>query len=172
MRGSSFILLGSNIGNREKLLNDAIVMIELRCGKVILKSSLYESEPWGFNAEQNFINQAICIETDLSAHDLLKELLDIELKLGRKRSTDTTNISNDKVYESRPIDLDIIYYGNMINNDEVLELPHPRMHLRKFVLYPLCEIAPDYIHPILNKTNRELRDICRDFSEVKLYEDK
>ena len=101
MKGSSFILLGSNIGNRKKLLNDAIVMIELRCGKVILKSSLYESEPWGFNTEQNFINQAICIETDLSAHDLLKELLDIELKLGRKRSTDTTNISNDKVYESR-----------------------------------------------------------------------
>ena len=160
MKGYSFILLGSNMGNREKLLNDATVMIELRCGKVILKSSLYESEPWGFDAEQNFINQAICIESRLSAHDLLRELLDIESELGRIR------VECHIGYQSRPIDLDIIYFGDMINEDKELILPHPRLHLRRFVLEPLCEIAPDFYHPILGLTNKELLDRCPDDSRV------
>lgn len=162
MEGLSYILLGSNMGKREKLLNDATALIELRCGRVILKSSFYESEPWGFDAEQNFINQAICIESILSAHDLMKELLNIESELGRIR------IEGHIGYQSRPIDLDIIYYGNMINEDKDLTLPHPKLHLRRFVLEPLCEIAPDFVHPILRLTNKELLEKCNDENRVSL----
>lgn len=163
MKGLSFILLGSNMGNREELLSEAIELIELRCGKVVLKSSLYESEPWGFDAEIYFLNQSIAIESILSPHDLLNELLAIEAELGRKRK------ENHVGYESRPIDLDIIYYDDIINNDEDLILPHPRLHLRRFVLTPLCEIAPDFIHPIIRETNSALLDKCEDHSEVRLY---
>ena len=163
MKGLSFILLGSNMGNREELLNDAIGLIEQRCGKLVVKSSLYESEPWGFNADIYFLNQAIAIESALSQHDLLKELLSIEAELGRKRD------ENSVGYESRPIDLDIIYYDDIINNDVDLVLPHPRLHLRRFVLVPLCEIAPDFVHPILQETNSALLEKCEDHSEVRLY---
>ena len=163
MKGLSFILLGSNMGNREELLGEAIELIELRCGKVVLKSSLYESEPWGFETENLFLNQAIAIESALAPYDLLKELLTIEAELGRKRK------ENHVGYESRPIDLDIIYYDDIINDDEDLILPHPRLHLRRFVLMPLCEIAPDFIHPIIRLTNSALLEKCEDHSEVRLY---
>ncbi len=156
MKGQSFILLGSNMGNREELLSEAISLIELRCGKLILKSSLYESEPWGFETEHLFLNQAIAIESVLSPHDLLKELLTIEAELGRKRK------ENHIGYESRPIDLDIIYYDDIINNDEDLILPHPRLHQRRFVLAPLCEIASDFVHPVFKVSNEVLLERCED----------
>lgn len=157
----SYILLGSNMGDKLALLNNAIEMIECRCGKVIKKSSIYESEPWGFVSDEYFVNQAICIETELSAHDLLKELLQIESELGRVRN------ENNIGYASRPIDLDVIYYGDMINDDDFLSLPHPRLHLRRFVLEPLCEIASDFKHPNLKLTNKELLEKCND--ECKVY---
>ncbi len=159
----SYILLGSNMGDKLTLLNNAIEIIGSRCGKVIKKSSLYESEPWGFDAEQNFINQAICVETELSAHELLRELLSIEIELGRDRSR------HYETYVSRPIDLDVIYYGEMINDDRELILPHPRLHLRRFVLEPLCEISSDFIHPVFNVTNKELLDRCEDEGIVVRY---
>ena len=159
----SYILLGSNMGDKLTLLNNAIEIIGSRCGKVIKKSSLYESEPWGFDAEQNFINQAICVETELSAHKLLRELLSIEIELGRDRRR------HYETYVSRPIDLDVIYYGEMINDDRELILPHPRLHLRRFVLEPLCEISSDFIHPVFNVTNKELLDRCEDEGIVVRY---
>lgn len=159
----SYILLGSNMGDKLTLLNNAIEIIGSRCGKVIKQSSLYESEPWGFDAEQNFINQAICVETELSAHELLRELLSIEIELGRDRSR------HYETYVSRPIDLDVIYYGEMINDDRELILPHPRLHLRRFVLEPLCEISSDFIHPVFNVTNKELLDRCEDEGIVVRY---
>lgn len=159
----SYILLGSNMGDKLTLLNNAIEIIGSRCGKVIKKSSLYESEPWGFDAEQNFINQAICVETELSAHELLRELLSIEIELGRDRSR------HYETYVSRPIDLDVIYYGEMINDDRELILPHPRLHLRRFVLEPLCEISSDFIHPVFNVTNKELLYRCEDEGIVVRY---
>lgn len=157
----SYIVLGSNMGDKFTLLNNAIEIIECRCGKVIKKSSLYESEPWGFVSDENFVNRAICVETELSSHDLLKELLQIESELGRVRK------ENQVGYASRPIDLDIIYYGDMINNDDFLTLPHPRMHQRNFVLMPLCEIAPDFIHPVFKVANKTLLERCDD--ECKVY---
>jgi 2-amino-4-hydroxy-6-hydroxymethyldihydropteridine diphosphokinase len=162
MKGLSFILLGSNMGNREEFLNEAIAMIELRCGKLVLQSSLYESEPWGFETEHLFLNQAIEIESELGPHDLLKELLAIEAELGRKRK------ENHIGYESRPIDLDIIYYDDLINDDEDLILPHPRLHQRRFVLTPLCEIAPDFVHPVFKVSNKVLLERCEDCLGVKV----
>lgn len=157
----SYVLLGSNMGDRTSILEEARNMIEARCGKIIKMSSLYESEPWGFVSDEYFVNQAICIETELSAHDLLKELLQIESELGRVRN------ENNIGYASRPIDLDVIYYGDMINDDDFLSLPHPRLHLRRFVLEPLCEIASDFKHPNLKLTNKELLEKCND--ECKVY---
>ncbi len=159
----SFILLGSNMGDREVVLDNAIKEIEKRCGRIVNKSSLYESEPWGFDTDLYFLNQAIAVETELEPHDLLKELLTIEAELGRRRN------ENHIGYESRPIDLDIIYIDDMINEDEDLILPHPRMHLRRFVLVPLSEISPDFVHPILRESNSTLLDRCEDQSEVRLY---
>ena len=162
MKGLSFILLGSNMGNREELLGEAIELIELRCGKVVLKSSLYESEPWGFDAENLFLNQAIAIESALAPYDLLKELLTIEAELGRKRK------ENHVGYESRPIDLDIIYYDDIVNDDKDLTLPHPRLHQRRFVLTPLCEMAPDFIHPVFKVSNKVLLERCEDELGVRI----
>lgn len=162
MKGLSFILLGSNLGDREAILESAVDMIEERCGSVVLMSSLYESEPWGFETENLFLNQAIGVETSLSPHDLLNELLQIEAELGRVRR------ENHQGYESRPIDLDVIYYDDMVIADEELIVPHPSMHKRRFVLMPLCEIAPDFIHPLFRESNRELLARCEDRLRVRL----
>lgn len=162
MKGLSFILLGSNLGDREAILESAVDMIEERCGSVVLMSSLYESEPWGFETENLFLNQAIGVETSLSPHDLLNELLQIEAELGRVRQ------ENHQGYESRPIDLDVIYYDDMVIADEELIVPHPRLHQRRFVLEPLCEIAPDFIHPLFRESNRELLARCEDRLRVRL----
>lgn len=162
MTGLSLILIGSNLGRRESIINQSIEMMSERCGEVFAVSSLYETEPWGFVAEQDFLNQVVAVRTEKSPHELLSELMKIEKELGRKRH-------DVEGYESRPIDLDILYYDDLIINDDDLILPHPRLHLRRFVLMPLCDVASDYIHPIFKKSSKELLRCCEDTSEVKLY---
>ena len=162
MAGFSLILIGSNQGQRELTISQSIKMLAERCGEVFLLSSLYETEPWGFIAEQNFLNQVVALDTEMNPYDLLRELLMIEKELGRKRH-------DVEGYESRPIDLDILYYDDMIINDDDLILPHPRLHKRRFALMPLCDIAADFIHPVFNRSNRKLLNECEDISEVKLY---
>lgn len=162
----SYIILGSNMGDSCAIIAKAVEKIGERCGKIVASSSVYESEPWGFDAENNFLNQMLCIETDLDARTLLKELLQIEAELGRQRH------ESQQRYVSRPIDIDIVYYSDMINDDDFLVLPHPRMSQRKFVLMPLCEIAADFIHPVFKKSSMTLLKDCNDDSEVSLYEMK
>lgn len=162
MRGLSFILLGSNLGERELLLEKAVEMITVSCGELLSMSRLYESEPWGFESENNFLNQVIMIKTDQGPHDLLKELLSIEAELGRRRLEGVVG------YQSRPMDLDILYYDDLIIDDSDLILPHPRLHLRRFTLLPLCDIAPYFVHPLLQMTNKKLLDECNDISDVKV----
>lgn len=161
--GTSFILLGSNLGEREMLMKTAMDMIGKRCGELVSCSEIYESEPWGFDSDNNFLNQIISIRTELNPHDLLKELLSIEADLGRQRKSDI------HTYESRPMDLDILYYDDLIIDDDDLILPHPRLHRRRFTLLPLCDIAPDFIHPLFKKSNKVLLEECEDDSNVNVY---
>ena len=162
----SFILLGSNLGERELLLKKAIMMIGESCGEVVSCSKIYETEPWGFVAENNFLNQVVMIKTDLEPYALLKELLSIEAVLGRQRDESV------KGYASRPMDLDVLYYGDMIINDTDLIVPHPRLHMRRFTLLPLCDIASEYEHPLFKKTNQRLLEECEDTSKVYSFNKK
>ena len=158
-----FVLLGSNLGDRELLVNQASKMIGERCGKIVAKSRLYESEPWGFKSEHWFLNQVVKVETALSPDDLMKELLEIEKELGRDRSVPHEG------YVSRPMDLDILYFGNEIIDNQMVTAPHPRLHERRFTLLPLCDVAPDFVHPVMKKTNLQLLDECQDAGKVNIY---
>jgi len=152
---SAFLLLGSNMGNKYQILQDAIEQLSIECGSVVSKSKIFESEPWGFESDDCFLNMAVEIETDSEPHMLLNSILKIENSLGRTRLADGK-------YHSRTIDIDIIFYGNRLIDSKDLIIPHPNMHLRRFVLLPLCEIAPDYIHPKFKIVIKDLLVLCED----------
>jgi len=153
------ILSGSNLGNRRLLLAEAFKKLEVLSQLSVTGSLLYESEPWGFDAEQSFLNQAVIIHSDLLPGEVLKELIHIENALGRQRAYSGS-------YESRTIDLDILLADELVIADSDLQVPHPRMHLRRFVLLPAAEIAGDWIHPGFNLNVQQLLDICEDKSDV------
>jgi 2-amino-4-hydroxy-6-hydroxymethyldihydropteridine diphosphokinase len=142
----AYLLLGSNRGNKALLLEKAVERLNSISLKPVISSSLFESEPWGFNAKEWFLNKAVLIETDYSPEVLLSQILNIEKELGRVRGV------LKEGYESREIDIDILLYDNLVLDSEILSIPHPRMHLRKFVLEPLMEIAPKIVHPFFGKT--------------------
>lgn len=147
-RHKAFISLGSNIGNKLKYLNSAIEKIEnLEGTNVTKKSDFIETEPWGYLEQEGFLNGVIEIETFMTAKELMTSLLEIEKELDRVR---------DIKWGPRTIDLDIILYDNLISDDDFIILPHPRMHMREFVLEPLNNIAPYAIHPLKNKRIFEL----------------
>lgn len=156
---SVFLLLGSNLGNKNDILQEALHHISLECGSIVSYSKIYSSEPWGFESCNSFLNMAVKLETELSPSILLESILKIETELGRTRV-------NDKKYHSRTIDIDIIFYGNLIIETDTLVVPHPKMHLRRFVLTPLNDIAPKYIHPVLNRSVKDLLKQCLDKSIV------
>jgi len=163
---TAFILLGGNINPRYTYIKEAENKISTFVGNIASKSSIYETEAWGFESEENFFNEVLLVETNLSANSLLKELLEIEKSLGRIRNEGGT-------YGSRTLDADILYYNNDIIEEEDLSIPHPRLHLRKFVLEPLCEIAADFVHPKLKMSNKLLLKNCDDKSMViKLSNDE
>ena len=160
----AYLLLGSNRGNKALLLEKAVERLNSISLKPVISSSLFESEPWGFNAKEWFLNKAVLIETDLSPEVLLSQILNIEKELGRVRGI------LKEGYESREIDIDILLYDNLVIDSDFLTIPHPRMHLRKFVLEPLMEIASNIEHPVFCKTINELCKICPDKSIVKKKE--
>lgn len=156
-----YLSLGSNQGERlENLLSACNELINL--GKSFYYSSVYETESWGFDTEQKFLNMALCFETDLLPGELLKAIEAIESKLGRIRS------SLKSGYESRVIDIDILFYGDMIINSTDLVVPHPLLHKRKFVLIPLVEIDEGIIHPVYKKSIPQLLSECEDTGDVVL----
>ena len=151
-----FIAIGSNLGDRVSYCREALDEIAA-FSRITKVSSLYETDPVGKEDQPEFINCAVEINTELSAEELLKELNLVEEKLGRVRH---------EKWGPRTIDLDIIFYSDKIINEENLEIPHPRAHLRRFVLEPLCEIAPEFIHPKLNLSVSELLDRVEDDKNV------
>ena len=159
MKIEAALLLGSNFDDKEHFIELALIEIS-RKYKVISRSSFYYSDPLGFKSNNEFVNLGILIKSHSQPDVLLKDLLDIEIKLGRKRNF------NDG-YKDRPIDIDIILFSNEIVNNYELTIPHPRMHLRNFCLIPLNEIIPNYIVPSFNKTIEQLLFLCEDNSEVR-----
>ena len=156
-----FLGIGTNLGNREFNLEQAITRIEEFIGPVLMTSSIYETEPWGFQAEEKFLNLVVKAETKLTPSGLLGRILMIESLLGRVRGPDR--------YSSRLIDIDILLYEEIIIDQESLKIPHPLLQERRFVLVPLCEIASEMIHPVLKKSYAELLKICEDKNEVKKF---
>ena len=162
MMETCYVLFGSNMGDKNQIFAQACQLINNRCGRVVRFSVAYESEPWGFEADEWFLNRVIVLETKLDPEHLLLELLEIERELGRVRHPEHSG------YCSRMADLDILYYGDRIINSIMLTVPHPRLHLRRFALVPLCEIAPEFVHPVLQMTQVRLLQQCPDDSVVRI----
>ena len=154
-----YLCLGGNIGDTRNYLQNAVAMIGRRIGRIVSQSAIYQSEPWGFNAEQMFLNQVVVAETGLEPHAVLELCLQIEAELGRTRSGNG--------YEPRTIDIDIVFFGNRIIDQPDLQVPHPLMHRRNFVLRPLCDVAADFVHPVFGLTVRQLAAICNDKAVVR-----
>lgn len=155
---------GSNQGDRLKSLLVAAKLINSQIGEVIGFSSIVESEPWGFKAETNFYNQVLLVETGLSPQTILEAILLIEKQMGRIRT--------GNAYSSRIIDIDILFYDNLVIESPTLVIPHPRLNDRNFVLKPLNEIAPQLLHPVLKKTIAELFTLSSDPGSVKTVVEK
>jgi len=153
-----FLLLGGNIGDRLRYLQTAIDQLQLSVGKLIKKSSVYETQAWGKTTEPDYLNQVVLIETELAPRDILDEILKIELELGRKR---------EEKWGSRTMDIDILFYENDIIDQSGLIIPHPELHKRRFTLEPLSEISPEMIHPVLNKSILQLKNNLEDCLVVK-----
>ena len=149
-----YLLLGSNLGDRETLINDALIAIDQHVGVVFAKSSLYETAAWGKEDQPTFLNIAVGVKTMLSPLEVLEKVLEIELDLGRVRL---------EKWGARLIDIDVILYGDrVVDMGEKLQVPHPQMQYRKFVLEPLNEIAAEYVHPILQLKVSEILERLND----------
>lgn len=158
----AYILLGSNLNDRHAQIQAAERFIQAGAGKIIQQSSLYETAPWGKTDQPDFLNKILAIETAHTPMELLDKLLEIELKMGRERK---------ERWDARLIDIDILFYDDLVYSDARLVIPHPGIAHRKFTLVPLIEIIPDFIHPVFNKNLRELLTNCEDPGTVTRLSD-
>ncbi|WP_298418843.1 2-amino-4-hydroxy-6-hydroxymethyldihydropteridine diphosphokinase [uncultured Kordia sp.] len=151
MLQTAYISIGSNVGDRRAHLQNAVQKLSTEIGRVLKVSAIYETPSWGFEGSE-FYNACLCLGTELSPAEVMTKILEIEVSLGRVR--------NDKNgYQDRTIDIDIIFYENVIIDTELVKLPHPLAHERKFVMQPLCDIAPSKIHPTYKKTVSQLNEV-------------
>lgn len=155
-----YLLLGGNLGDRTLYLQQARESIAAQVGTITKTSSLYETAAWGKTDQPAFLNQVLEAETILSPEDVLQTINQVEHDLGRIRT---------EHWGARVIDIDILFYGNLVQQTQRLTIPHPQLHLRRFTLLPLHEIAPDLVHPVLKQTINDLLESCPDKLEVHLY---
>lgn len=141
---------GSNLGDRKEIILQAYTLLEEKLGKKTQESTMIETEAWGFESENLFLNSVAVFETDKTPRESLVICNEIEALLGRRRNPNATT------YENRPIDIDILFYENEIINEHDLKIPHPLIPQRDFVLIPLKELMPNFVHPVLNKAIKEL----------------
>ncbi|GGF30380.1 2-amino-4-hydroxy-6-hydroxymethyldihydropteridine diphosphokinase [Echinicola rosea] len=146
------LLIGGNLGDRKKLIQEAVERLSSKF-KVVGASSVYETAAWGGHSSGRYLNQALVMETALSAEEVLNITQSVENVLGRQRL---------QKWGDRTMDIDIIYFGEEVIDTDRLKVPHPLMAERRFVLTPLAEIMPDFVHPVLNKTNQALLESCQD----------
>jgi 2-amino-4-hydroxy-6-hydroxymethyldihydropteridine diphosphokinase len=156
---TAFLSLGGNLGNTKEIFEQTYPLIEKKIGRILQKSSLYQTAAWGLTDQADFLNQVIEIDTTQNPEEILTNLLAIELYFGRIR---------DVRWGPRSIDLDILLLDDLQLKSETLELPHPRLQDRKFILIPLVEIAPNVLHPTLGQTAKELLAHTTDTSAVSL----
>jgi 2-amino-4-hydroxy-6-hydroxymethyldihydropteridine diphosphokinase len=157
-----FLGIGGNLGNKSENFRKAFSMVGENLGKIAEFSSVYESPPWGFHAENNFWNQVLIIETECTPQELLNKIHTIEKAFGRVREK--------KEYDSREMDIDILYYDELLMDTGTLVIPHPHIQKRLFVLIPLAEIAAGFKHPLLRLTSKQMLENCRDRSVIKKVE--
>ena len=158
MPNKVYLLTGSNVGDSSALLKEAKLAIQKQVGEIEAASQLYKTAPWGNTNQQDFLNQVLAVNTILSATDVLKIILNIELQMGRTR---------EKKWAPRTIDIDILFFNNDFIQEENLIVPHPLLHQRRFTLVPLAEIAPNYSHPLLHQSIFNLLQHCNDDSVVE-----
>jgi 2-amino-4-hydroxy-6-hydroxymethyldihydropteridine diphosphokinase len=152
--------MGGNMGDRMAFIKNSQTYISEKIGHIISESKVYESEAWGVENQNSFLNKILVVESELSSSEVLKQCLEIEKTLGRERFEKWTE---------RKIDIDILYFSNEIINSNLLIVPHPEIQNRRFVLVPLCEISPSFVHPILEQTNSDLLEKCPDKLRVWEY---
>ena len=148
-----FLLIGGNMGDRLQNLHQAIALLSATCGPVIQQSAVYETAAWGKTDQAAFLNQALLLTTSLTPQELITTILSVEEEMGRLRMEKNG---------PRVIDIDIIFYNELVMQEPNLTIPHPQLQNRRFVLVPLHEIAPTFVHPVLHKTITELLEECKD----------
>lgn len=159
----SYLSLGSNLGDRLQHLENAIYMLVEQGVEAELVSSLYQSEPWGFASDHWFLNQVVRVNSDHTPEELLSIMHDAERYAGRIRK-------EMPGYADRVLDIDLLFYDDLIIDSPALKVPHPRLAERKFVLEPLNEIAPALMHPVYSMPVHKLLEICTDETVVQRYQ--
>ena len=161
MQVITVLSLGSNVGDRLNYLTLSKTAIQNYIGSIQFSSNIYETEPWGIDNQDSYLNQVVAVQTNQTPNDLLDNIHLIERELGRIRRVH---------YGPRTIDIDILYYGERIIDIENLKIPHPHIQKRRFILVPLSEILPQMQHPLLKKTNQELLDMVKDEGKVTKWQ--